>query len=143
MALDYPEVVPERFRFRRPLLEAEYGIGRFVDIAPQLGINTFNLCGGVIVEDFDVDGNLDIVTSTYDPRGPLVYYHNLGNGQFEDRSAKSRLDQQLGGLNCIGADYDNDGDTDTFLSCAGRGSSTTGGFATRSCATRATARSPT
>ena len=112
---DYPDAVPEPFRIPPQAFQSEYDIKRFKDIAPALGIDTFNLCGGVIVDDMDNDGKLDIVTSTFDLRGPLTYYHNSKEGGFDDLSTESRLDDQLGGLNCIGADYDNDGDQDILV----------------------------
>ena len=62
-----------------------------------------------------VTEQLDIVTSTYDPRGPLRYFRRQADGQFSDDSAASGLAAQLGGLNCIGADYDNDGDNDILV----------------------------
>ena len=110
-----PASIPPQFRISPEAFESDLDIERFVDVAPSLGVNTFNLCGGAIVEDFDNDGLLDIVTSTYDPRGPLAFYHNGGDGSFEDRSQQSRLSRQLGGLNCIGGDYDGDGDIDILV----------------------------
>jgi uncharacterized membrane protein YjjP (DUF1212 family) len=83
---------------------SEFDIKRFEDVAPELGVDTLNLCGGAIVDDFDGDGKLDIVTSTYDPRGPLRYFRRQADGQFSDDSVASGLAAQLGGLNCIGAD---------------------------------------
>lgn len=116
MALgEYPEGIPEQYRIPPSAFESEYDIGRFTDIAPALGVDTFNLCGGAMAEDFDNDGWLDLVTSTGDPAGPIVFYRNLGNGQFQDDSASSRLNDQLGGLNCLAADYDNDGDMDILV----------------------------
>ena len=112
---DYPEGVPEYFRIPPATFDSADDIGHFEDIAPQLGVDTFNLCGGVVSDDFDGDGRLDIVTSTWHPRGPLTYYRNVGDGTFDDRSAASGLDQQLGGLNVIGGDYDGDGDVDLLV----------------------------
>ncbi|MEE9131366.1 MAG: CRTAC1 family protein [Phycisphaerales bacterium] len=111
----YPDGVPEKYLIPKSAFASEYDIGLFPDIAPQLGLHTFNLCGGAIMEDFDNDGYLDIVTSTYDPRGQLSFYRNLGNGRFEDRSTSSRADDQLGGLNCLAADYNNDGYRDVLI----------------------------
>jgi hypothetical protein len=68
-----------------------------------------------MAEDFDGDGLLDIVTSSLDFLQPMTFKHNDGNGKFSDRSVESRLDDQLGGLNCVAADYDNDGDMDILV----------------------------
>ena len=118
MALnEYPGGVPERFRIPEHYFEPEMSsdIGMFVDVAPRLGLASLSLAGGVIVDDFDGNGFFDIVTSTSDPRECVRFYRNLGDGTFEDATVGSGLDVQLGGLNCIGADYDNDGDTDVLV----------------------------
>ncbi|MHC4711025.1 MAG: FG-GAP repeat domain-containing protein, partial [Planctomycetota bacterium] len=116
MALgDWPEGLAANRVIPPKAFASDYEIGRFPDVAPELGIDTFNLCGGVIVEDFDNDGHLDIVTSTFDPAGPLTFYRATGDGRYEDRSAAARADDQLGGLNIVGADYDNDGDEDVLI----------------------------
>ena len=111
----HPDAVPQQLRIAFDRVPAEPSIEPFVNVAGRLGIDTFNSAGGVIVEDFDADGYLDIVTSTFDPYGPLTYYRSRGDGGFENLSAPSGLDQQLGGLNTIGADYDNDGDPDILV----------------------------
>ncbi len=112
---EFPESVPEQFRVPERSLTPRGNVKRFVDVAPRLGVDTYNLCGGVVVEDFDNDGYLDIVTSTYHPTGPLHFYRNEGNGTFSDQTSAAGLDSQLGGLNCLGADYDNDGDVDILV----------------------------
>ena len=115
MALqDHPRGVPKPFLIPPEAFESDYDVGRFVDIAANVGVDTFNLCGGVVVDDFDGDNLLDIITSTFDPRGPLTYYRNRGD-RFEDASVLSHADDQLGGLNCVAADYDNDGDMDVLV----------------------------
>jgi len=111
----YPEGVAEDLLIPPSAFESEADIGRFRNIAGEIGVDTFNLCGGVIADDFDVDGLIDILTSTYDPAGPLAFYRNAGDGSFEDRSRASHAADQLGGLNLIGGDYDNDGDVDAFV----------------------------
>jgi tetratricopeptide (TPR) repeat protein len=111
----YPDEVPASVLIpQQPSVEGA-GIKRFKDIAPRLGMAPFDLCGGVVIDDLDGDDRLDIVTSSYDPSGPLHFYHNKGDGSFDDRSSVSRLDDQLGGLNLNGADYDNDGDVDLLI----------------------------
>ena len=118
MALDeYPGGVPEQFRIPEryfdPALTSEIRV--FTDVAPKLGLDSLDLAGGVVVEDFDGDGFLDIVTSTSDPRESLRFYRNAGDGTFQESTAGSGLEVQLGGLNLIGGDYDNDGDVDLLV----------------------------
>ncbi len=93
----------------------EQGIGRFRDVGALVGVNRLNQAGGAIMDDFDSDGLLDLVTTTFDPAGSMTYYHNAGNGTFEDRAAAAGLEQQLGGLNCVQTDYNNDGHLDIFV----------------------------
>src|SRR5206468_1762399 len=50
-----------------------------------------------------------------DPEASLTCYRNLGTGSFQDVTARSGLQDQLGGLNLIDADYDNDGDMDLLV----------------------------
>jgi tetratricopeptide (TPR) repeat protein len=116
MALgEYPDGVPEPFRLPESAFASEGGFPRFRNRAPELGLDTLNLCGGAVAEDFDGDGWLDILTSSYDPREPVRYFRNGGDGSFEDLSDPSRASDQKGGLNLIAADYDNDGDKDFFV----------------------------
>jgi len=111
---DYPDGVMPIYRIKPDVFKSDYDIGRFIDVAPKLGLDTFDLCGGCIVDDFNADGFLDVVTSTWDPAGPIVCHRNLGDGRFEDCSQSSRLNDQLGAFNIVGGDYDNDGDLDIF-----------------------------
>lgn len=118
MALDeYPDGIPEKYRIPQSYFEPEIStsIGAFTDVAPGLGLATLGLAGGVIVEDFDANGFLDIVTSTSDPTKCVRLFLNAGDGTFQASTMGSGLDAQLGGLNCVGADYDGDGDTDIFV----------------------------
>jgi len=112
---DWPEAVPPALLISPAAFSSEHDIGRFRDVAPSLGVDTFNLCGGSVVEDFDGDGDLDIVTSSFDLNAPLTYYRNEGDGSFTDASAESQTDEQLGGLNLITGDYDSDGDADILV----------------------------
>jgi hypothetical protein len=69
----------------------------------------------VIVDDFDGDSDLDVVTCTWDVTGQTQVFRNLGNGSFEECTSESGLDGFFGGLNLNQADYDNDGDLDVFI----------------------------
>ena len=69
------------------------------------------------MDDFDNDGFLDIITSTYDWHDPMpiLYYHNNGDGTFSEWSAKAKLTKQPGGFNLVQADYNNDGLLDLLV----------------------------
>ena len=111
----YPGGIPDEYLVPPEVFEPDYEIGRFDEIGPESGIYDLSLAGGAIVDDFDNDGLLDIVTSTWDPCEPIAYYHNDGNGSFSDYTVSAGLDGQLGGLNILQADYDNDGWLDLFV----------------------------
>lgn len=111
----YPDQIPPQFLIPPEAFESEESIPRFYDRAPQLGLDTQSLAGGMIVDDFDGDHLLDIVVSNWDPRASLRYFHNDGDGSFSDRSQAAGLEKIYGGLNLIQADYDNDGDVDVLV----------------------------
>jgi cytochrome oxidase Cu insertion factor (SCO1/SenC/PrrC family)/Cu/Ag efflux protein CusF len=90
-------------------------IGRFKDVAPQAGLNVASLAGGAIVEDFDNDGHLDVLTSSMDVCEPLHFFHNNGDGRFTEKTKDAGLSDQLGGLNLVQADYNNDGCMDVLV----------------------------
>jgi hypothetical protein len=101
-------IPPEKFA-------STYDVGRFPDLAMELGVAPMNLAGGSCTEDFDGDGFLDIVTSTADLTGQMLYYRNEGDGTFSDRTEEANLLGQIGGLNLIHADYDGDGHRDLLI----------------------------
>ncbi len=114
----HPDGVPPRYLIPAgdPSSREGYGaIRRFVDVAAANGVAAFNLCGGCIAEDFDGDGVLDVLTTTSDPKEHAILYRGLGGLAFADGSRDSGLEGQLGGLNCVGADYDSDGDVDALV----------------------------
>jgi hypothetical protein len=112
---EYPNGVPEEFLIPLEKFKSQQNFPHFIDVAPQLGLNTFNLCGGVILDDFDNDYDLDIITSSWDTSESLRFFQNNGDGTFTDRSKEAGFEGLYGGLNMIQADYDNDGDLDIFV----------------------------
>ncbi len=88
----------------------------FRDIAAGLGLtNSRNEAGGTIVDDFDNDGYLDLVTSDWDPDNGMHYYKNNADGSFTDLSVQSGLSKIKGAFNILQVDYNNDGLTDIFV----------------------------
>ena len=61
---EYPDGVPEQFLIPPDTFASDEPFPRFTDIAPELGLNAFDLAGGSAVDDFNGDGWLDIVCST-------------------------------------------------------------------------------
>ncbi len=95
---------------------SEFDIGAFRNVSHELGLDRFNQAGGAIMDDFDGDGLLDVVVSAFDPAQAMSFYHNKGDGKFEDQSVQAGVTDQLGGLVCYQADYNNDGHLDIFVS---------------------------
>ena len=112
---EYPESVPKKHLIQPRVFAADIAFPRFENVGPKLALDTFNLCGGAIVDDFDGDGNLDIVTSTWDLAGQMRYFRSKGDGTFADETDKAGLTGFFGGLNMVQADHDNDGDVDIFV----------------------------
>jgi tetratricopeptide (TPR) repeat protein len=111
----YPTGVPKEYLVPPSIFASVEDVGRFIDVAPATGIKTLSESGGLIVDDFDNDGLLDVVVSDYDQCAPMHFFHNNGDGTFADRTAQSGLADQLGGLNMIQADYNNDGCMDILV----------------------------
>jgi tetratricopeptide (TPR) repeat protein len=110
----YPASVPPRFLIPPSAFESGGDAGRFVDVAPALGLDTVASAGGVIVDDFDNDGRLDILSSSSATCGVMHLFHRAENGSFVDR-ASTAFEGQLGGLNLLQADYDNNGCRDVLV----------------------------
>ena len=112
----YPDEVPQRFLADLQADAApEAGIERFEEVAPSTGIYDLTLAGGAVVEDFNNDGLLDIVASSWHPCVGLKFYRNRGDGRFTDATKSAGLEEQLGGLNLVQADYDDDGWVDLLV----------------------------
>jgi len=91
--------------------------GRFVDVAPQLGMDQRDRTlaeGGVgcTVGDYDNDGHLDLFVATY---GNTLLYRNLGDGKFREVAAETGLQRNGHFVGASWGDADNDGWVDLFV----------------------------
>ncbi|GAB5562439.1 MAG: hypothetical protein SynsKO_40860 [Synoicihabitans sp.] len=112
---EYPHGVPAAYLISAESFQSGADFPTFSNVAPDLGLDTLNLAGGVVVEDFDNDGRLDILTSTWDPGGAMRLFRATADGTFRECSLEAGLEGITGGLNLIQADYDNDGDVDVLV----------------------------
>ena len=101
----------------------KHGELAFVDRARELGVAKFDAGKGVAVEDFDGDGDLDLITGgTF---SPLHYYQNLHRGDpaqeglpgdgFREITGEVGLSGVRQSQILTAADYDNDGRVDLFV----------------------------
>jgi hypothetical protein len=112
---EYPAQVPSQHLMTFDGFGSELDIGCFRDIAHLVGVNRLNMAGGAIMDDFDNDGLLDLVTTSWEAGQSMAFYRNKGDGTFEDRTAAAGLSEQDAGSNCVQTDYNNDGFLDVFI----------------------------
>ena len=105
---EYPDQVPSQWLLAPSLFASEHDIGRFPDIAPFLRLDLVSLSGGSIMDDFDNDGLLDLVISSWALDDQLRYFRNQGDGTFSERTQAVGLTGLTGGLQLVHADFDND-----------------------------------
>jgi len=112
---EYPDGVPAAYRIPASWFESPVAFPRFREVAGMLGVNTKSLAGGAVVDDFNNDGWLDIVQTSWSPRESMVLFINNGDGTFSDRTAQYGLEGQVGILNLTQTDFNNDGWLDLLL----------------------------
>jgi len=123
----YPKMVPKKLLISPAIFENDDEIPEFENISMYIGLDVNDLAGGVITDDFNNDGLIDILVSSWGMFGQIKYFENNGNGAFEDRTNTVGLEDLTGGLQMIQADYNNDGHLDLYvLRGAWRGLSTLG-----------------
>jgi tetratricopeptide (TPR) repeat protein len=111
----YPSGVSPQYLIAPTSFDSVEDVGRFLDVAPAAGINLYSMSGGLIVDDFERDGLFDIVTSDFGQCAPMHLFHNKGDGTFSDHTSQAGLSGQLGGLNLIQTDFNNDGCLDILV----------------------------
>ena len=115
---EHPDGVPPQWRISPEAFGSEQRspvVAGFVNAAPWLGLDTVGLAGGSVMEDFDNDGDLDLMASSWGLRDPLRYLRHNADCRFDDATAAAGLEGIVGGLNLEPADYDNDGDVDVLV----------------------------
>lgn len=111
----YPDSVPARWLIDPRAFSPEYEVGRFRDVASDVGLDMLGHAGGMILDDFSGDGHLDVVASQWGVRDPIRYWVNNADGTFTERTVEAGLQGLFGGLNIVHADYNNDGWLDILV----------------------------
>jgi VCBS repeat protein/ASPIC/UnbV protein len=111
----YPGGVREPFLIPPDVFASEHPLPRFDNVAKEAGVDVFGLAGGAIMEDFDGDGRLDLMISHMGFADQTRLFHNRGDGTFEDRTQRAGIVGEVGGLNMVSTDYNNDGRADVLI----------------------------
>ncbi|HIE96143.1 MAG TPA: CRTAC1 family protein [Fuerstia sp.] len=111
----YPDAVPEHLRIPLSAFESDEEFPKWQNISSDRSLDLVSLSGGVVADDLNGDGWIDILVSSWEPTGQVRCYLGTGDGRFVDHTAESGLIGIMGGLNLVQADYDNDGDVDILV----------------------------
>ncbi len=112
---EYPSSVPGKLLIPEAAFEIGAPFPRFVNQAKEAGVGILSLSGGVVADDFDGDGWIDLMTSDWAADGQLRWFRNTTQGTFVDQTEASGLVGIFGGLNLVQADFDDDGDVDVLV----------------------------
>ena len=114
---EYPGQVDPEWRIPEGAFASTVEFPEFPNLAQDRGVDTFSLSGGAIAEDFDLDGDVDLMVSALETHevGQLRLFMNDGTGTFTETTEEAGLLGLFGGLNLMHADYNEDGLVDVLV----------------------------
>ena len=118
----YPQEIPDKWRIDlrdTTSIKDKNTLPNFNNLAKKYGIDELGHAGSCAMEDFDKDGYLDIIASSYYLDEQLRYYKNKAGKGFEDITRQAGLQGITGGLNFIHGDVNNDGYPDLYITRGG------------------------
>ena len=89
------------------------GAGKFVDVTESAGVGDKGYGNGLVVGDYDADGDVDLYVLNL---GPNVLYRNEGDGTFTDVTEETGTGNGRWGTHGVFTDVDGDSDLDLFVS---------------------------
>ena len=113
----YPDAVPAAARIPASVFTSTMKLPHFTDVARDAHISRMDTAGGTITDDFDDDGLLDIVFTSVDYCTPARFYHNRGDGTFDEVTMQAGpvlMDEHVSRGAAVG-DLDNDGRLDLVI----------------------------
>lgn len=110
----YPDEVPEEFRIPESYFNQD-SFPKFQDVAMDLGVAVNDMSGGICLDDFNNDGFLDMMVSSWGFEDQIRYFENDKKGGFMDKTSETGLVGVTGGLNLKHADFNNDGNLDFII----------------------------
>jgi len=111
----YPDQVPSKYLMPLSSFDSDYQIEKFKNIGAEINANINGLAGGAIMDDFNNDGYLDLISTSWGEQDGIQYLENNGKDKLVNQTAESGLLGLLGGLNINQVDYNNDGLLDFFV----------------------------
>ncbi len=112
----HPKQVPPKYLINMPNWKQERKqFPRFEDIGMSVGLAENGLSGGVSIEDFNNDGLLDIFVTSYGMEDNVKLFLRSNDGSYIEKTKEAGLDGIVSGLNCLHADYNNDGNVDILV----------------------------
>ncbi|MFN0274822.1 MAG: FG-GAP-like repeat-containing protein [Chitinophagales bacterium] len=112
---EYPQNVPSKYLIPESSFQSEDYAPKFQNIAGNLGLDYADMCGAVIMDDFNNDQLIDIFQAGWGLNEEVHLMLNTGDGKFEDATTKAGLKNYPGGLMMMQTDYNNDNNLDIFI----------------------------